>query len=194
MNYLAHAYLSFGYPELLVGNMISDFVKGKKKFDYSKGIQNGIMLHRAIDEFTDTHEATKEAKKYFKDDYGLYAGAFIDIVYDHFLSKDKNEFRGDALQQFSLKTYSQLQAFEPVFPERFQRMFYYMKTQDWLFHYQFAQGVKNSFNGLTRRAKYMNDYETAFDIFETNYDALKNCYEDFFPSVKNFTLKKINHV
>ena len=30
MNYLAHAYLSFGYSELLVGNLISDFVKGKK--------------------------------------------------------------------------------------------------------------------------------------------------------------------
>jgi acyl carrier protein phosphodiesterase len=33
MNYLAHAYLSFNDPEILVGNMISDFVKGKKKFD-----------------------------------------------------------------------------------------------------------------------------------------------------------------
>lgn len=30
MNYLAHAYLSFDEPEILVGNMISDFVKGKK--------------------------------------------------------------------------------------------------------------------------------------------------------------------
>lgn len=34
MNYLAHAYLSFNDPEILVGNLISDFVKGKKKFDY----------------------------------------------------------------------------------------------------------------------------------------------------------------
>ena len=33
MNYLAHAYLSFNDPEILVGNMISDFVKGKKKAD-----------------------------------------------------------------------------------------------------------------------------------------------------------------
>ena len=30
MNYLAHAYLSFGDPDVLTGNMISDFVKGKK--------------------------------------------------------------------------------------------------------------------------------------------------------------------
>ena len=60
MNYLAHAYLSFNDPEILVGNMISDFVKGKKKFDYPLRIQAGIMLHRIIDEFTDGHPATRE--------------------------------------------------------------------------------------------------------------------------------------
>ena len=65
MNYLAHAYLSFNEPGLLVGNMISDFVKGKKKFDYPAGIRKGIALHRAIDTFTDDHEATKLAKNVF---------------------------------------------------------------------------------------------------------------------------------
>ncbi len=51
MNYLAHAYLSFHDPEVLVGNMISDFVKGKKQYDYPDGIQKGIRLHRIIDLF-----------------------------------------------------------------------------------------------------------------------------------------------
>ncbi len=41
MNYLAHAYLSFGDPDILAGNMISDFVKGKKKFDYPGPDTNG---------------------------------------------------------------------------------------------------------------------------------------------------------
>src|ERR1700682_4685290 len=74
MNFLAHAYLSFEIPEILVGNLISDFVKGKKKFDYSFPIQHGISLHRSIDHFTDTHPVTSKAKSLFKADYGLYAG------------------------------------------------------------------------------------------------------------------------
>ena len=53
MNYLAHAYLSFGDPDILAGNMISDFVKGKKKYEYPDRIQMGITLHRKIDEYTD---------------------------------------------------------------------------------------------------------------------------------------------
>ena len=57
MNFLAHAYLSFNEPEIWVGNMISDFVKGQKKLEYPEGIQTGIQIHRNIDEFTDTHES-----------------------------------------------------------------------------------------------------------------------------------------
>ncbi len=79
MNYLAHAYLSFNDPEILVGNMISDFVKGKKKFDYPTGIQAGIMLHRIIDTFTDNHPCTGKAKS-FSAPLRLYSGAFIDVV------------------------------------------------------------------------------------------------------------------
>src|SRR6202008_4422095 len=100
MNFLAHAYLSFDQPEILVGNMISDFVKGKKKFDYPANIQKGIALHRFIDSFTDEHEATKEAKEVFRPAYRLYSGAFVDVVYDHFLATDENEFTEDSLLSF----------------------------------------------------------------------------------------------
>ena len=48
MNLLAHAYLSFNNPPVLVGNMISDYVKGKKKFLYDPAIQKGIELHRVV--------------------------------------------------------------------------------------------------------------------------------------------------
>ncbi|GAC1584972.1 MAG: hypothetical protein NVS3B19_01800 [Ginsengibacter sp.] len=95
MNYLAHAYLSFSNPDVLVGNMISDYVKGKKKFDYPKGIQRGMDIHRAIDTYTDSHIIVKEAKQYFQKPYRLYSGAFIDVVFDHFLATDKKEFPND---------------------------------------------------------------------------------------------------
>src|SRR6266487_5277817 len=88
MNYLAHAYLSFGNNEILIGNMLSDFVKGKTKFSFPLNIQKGIFLHRAIDSFTDIHPVTKHAKQVFKPVTGHYAGVFTDIVYDHFLAAD----------------------------------------------------------------------------------------------------------
>jgi acyl carrier protein phosphodiesterase len=188
MNYLAHAYLSFNQEEILVGNMISDFVKGKKKFGYSPGIQEGISLHRAIDAFTDSHEATKEAKQFLKPALGLYAGAFTDIVYDHFLAIDPNEFNAsNTLASFTVTTYTQLEKHFPFFPERFQLMFPHMQKHNWLYNYQFSWGIEKSFGGLVRRAAYLSDAGPAFKLFEQNYDALKECYAFFFPQLKAFT-------
>ena len=75
MNFLAHAHLSFNHPQILVGNLISDFVKGKKQYEYTAAIHKGIQLHRAIDNFTDTHEATQKIKFFFRPQYRLYSFA-----------------------------------------------------------------------------------------------------------------------
>lgn len=187
MNYLAHAYLSFGNPEIVVGNMISDFVKGKTKFDYPQGIQNGIALHRAIDEFTDAHPATRTAKEFFRPAYRLYAGAFMDVVYDHFLALDKNEFETPAaLQNFTTQTYNILEEKFELLPPRFQHFFPHMKQHNWLFNYQYPEGIERSFGGLVRRAAYMNESATAFAVFMENYNELKQCYDIFFPTLKKF--------
>ncbi len=191
MNYLAHAYLSFNQPDILVGNMISDFVKGKKRFDYSEGIQKGIMLHRAIDIFTDDHAVTKQAKEFFKPAVGLYAGAFVDVVYDHFLALDTVEFNAESLWQFALYVYATLDKYDTVLPEPFAQIFPYMKQNNWLYTYKTIEGTQKSFGGLVRRAKYLDNSDDVFECFQNNYQQLRTCYEAFFPEVKNFALSKI---
>jgi acyl carrier protein phosphodiesterase len=185
MNLLAHAYLSFNYPAVLVGNMISDYVKGKKKFLYEPTIQQGIALHRIIDEFTDNHPATQEAKLFFKADYRLYSGAFVDVVYDHFLANDPKAFADEsALNLFAQHTYTLLIQYEKVMPERFARMLPYMQSQNWLYNYRYAQGIERSFEGLVKRAAYLNESAIAFKIFQQEYPSLQKCYDNFFPHLK----------
>ena len=195
MNYLAHAYLSFNQPDILTGNMISDFVKGKKKFDFSSEVQKGITLHRAIDEFTDFHPVTQIAKSYFKKDYRLYSGAFVDVLFDHFLANDKNQFADeDVLDLFCKKTYINLQKNHVGMPEKFLQMLPYMQQQNWLYHYRTMDGMQKSFAGLARRAVYLNESEIAFKIFEDNYDELSKCYQLFFPELKNFAFQQFNQL
>lgn len=191
VNYLAHAYLSFNMPEILVGNLISDFVKGRKKFDYTGDIPKGIALHRAIDGFTDNHETTREAKVFFRQSYGLYAGALVDVAYDHFLANDPLEFTGEGLASFAQNTYKLLSPYEQVFPEKFGRMFHYMQSQNWLYNYRTREGIFNSFAGLARRAAYMPEAGTACALFETYYRELEVCYTAFFPSLKNFAFSTL---
>ncbi|MFN8242559.1 MAG: ACP phosphodiesterase [Ferruginibacter sp.] len=195
MNYLAHAYLSFQHPEILLGNMISDFVKGKKQFAYPPGVQKGIQLHRAIDQFTDTHPATARMKDVFRPHYRLYAGAFADVVYDHFLANDSAVFADEAaLRQFAAATYEQLEKQSHLFPARFGMMFPYMQSQNWLYHYRFREGTQKSFGGLVRRAAYLEESDTAFALLEAHYAILQECYTLFFPAVKAFAADQFNRL
>ncbi len=190
MNYLAHAFLSFNNADLLAGNMISDYVKGKKKFDYSTGIQKGIQLHRLIDEFTDFHEVTARAKDFFRPQYRLYSGAFVDVIYDHFLALDKNQFNErQNLEHFCEETYQLLEKDFQFFPLQFQKIFPYMKMQNWLYNYQFKEGIQKSFQGLVYRATYLEESVIAFEIFNKHYEELKSCYAEFFPQLKEYAFK-----
>ncbi len=195
MNYLAHAFLSFNKPDILAGNMISDFVKGKTKYDYPESIQKGIHLHRLIDEFTDTHPVTAKAKSYFRPQYRLYSGAFIDIVYDHFLALDKKHFENYGnIKTFSGQVYESLESNFLLFPLRFQKMFSYMKTQNWLYNYQFKDGIKKSFHGLVYKASYLYESDIAFTIFNKNYSDLKDCYTEFFPELLQFASENLKNL
>jgi acyl carrier protein phosphodiesterase len=195
MNYLAHAWLSFNHPQILVGNMISDFIKGKKQFDYPSIIHKGIQLHRAIDNFTDSHEATQQLKLFFRPQYRLYAGAFADVVYDHFLATDEAEFLTEAdLNRFATTTYEVLETNFTILPEAFQKMLPYMKEYNWLYNYRYKWGIEKSFAGLARRASYLPETAVAFELFNENYDAMRLIYQQFFPDIKRFAAHQMQQL
>lgn len=192
MNYLAHAYLSFEDEEILLGNMVNDFVKGKQQFTFPVEIQKGLKLHRLIDDFTDSHPVTQEAKQVFKPYYRLYSSAFMDVVYDHFLAISAEEFPEDALFSFSQRTYALMAQQQQLMPEKFQRVFYYMRMQNWLYGYRTKQGMYNSFGGLVKRAAYLQDSDPAIKVFEQEYDFLQTCFTAFWPELKTFALEQFN--
>lgn len=190
LNYLGHAYFSYHHPEILAGNLISDFVKGKKKFEYPAGIQKGIRLHREIDEFTDGHEATRHAKEIFRPNYRLYASPLVDVAYDYFIANDPDLFHEKSLLDFTHRTYRLLEGQQNWFPEKFAGMFPYMKTQNWLFNYRYLPGIEKSFTGLVRRSSYLTESETAFRLFQENADRLQLCYNHFSADIKLFAKNK----
>jgi acyl carrier protein phosphodiesterase len=143
-----------------------------------------------IDRFTDDHSATREAKQLLRSSAGAYAGAFVDVVYDHFLAKDESIFPGNALPDFASAVYPVLQQHTAFLPERFARMLPYMQSQNWLYHYRFTEGIRNSFGGLVRRAKYIDDAQPVYDQFIANYAPLEKCYQSFFPDIASYALSQ----
>ena len=187
MNFLAHAYLSFGDPSILVGNMIGDFVKGKKFAEYPADVGRGILMHRAIDQFTDLHPATRRAGEVFRPAYGRYCGVFVDVAYDHFLSVDPLIFPGNSLFDFSIHTYDLVRQHQDLLPETFKPVFLHMSSHNWLWNYRTREGTYRSFGGIIRRARYLSDPVPAVHALEGHYSELKECYGWFFPELIRFS-------
>ena len=113
----------------------------------------------------------------------------VDVIYDHFLAADEAEFTEESLDLFAQGVYQVLHQHQTHLPERFAGMLPYMRDQNWLFHYRFKPGIEKSFGGLVRRAAYIDESETAYQLFEDNYQLLQDCFRQFWPELRAFTLE-----
>lgn len=188
MNYLGHAFLSFGDADILAGNMAGDHVKGMLALEkFPEGIRKGLMLHRKIDGFSDVHPATQRAKIWFRPDYGLYAGAIMDTLYDHFLANDPKYFSSEPeLKSFTENIYKQLEQNSQWLPETFAAYFGHMREHNWLYGYRTMMGMQRALGGLARRAQHMPAPDKAYEIFVTHYYQLAQCYYELIDDIIKF--------
>lgn len=188
MNHLAHACLSFKNPDILIGNLIADSIRGKQIYDFREEIQNGIRLHRLIDEYTDRHPVVRELKDVFTQTAGRYNASFLDISFDHFLALDESNQPEEGWESFAQWCYLEIEKRLHELPDNFHRLFHYMKKDNWLYNYRYGWLIKKSFEKLTERAAFLDNNINVYRDFETNYDIIKSGYEDFFPQLKKFVL------
>lgn len=133
---------------------MGDFVKGKDFENYSLGIKNGILLHREIDSFTDTHDIIKQSKSRLKNKYKHYSGVIVDVFYDHYLAKNFSKFHDTPLEQFVDEHYNNLENHKHLLPSKAQGMIPYMIRGNWLVNYQHVRGIQKSLQGMSRRTKF----------------------------------------
>lgn len=184
MNFLAHIYLSKNDTNIIIGNFIADFVKGNKLNGYSKQIVEGILIHREIDRFTDSHEIVKSSKNRLWDKYRHYSSVIVDIYYDHFLSKNWSDHSLEPLKSFTERNYSILTENNSNFPDGAKRTLKYMKQTDWLYNYQFLSGISMALNGMSRRATFDSKMEFAIHELNQDYELYMTEFTSFFPLLK----------
>lgn len=193
MNLLGHAFLSPNDTDILCGNMMGDFVKGKKILDtFPEKIKIGLLLHRSIDSFTDHHPSVIKAANIFRMDYHLYSGSIIDIVFDHFLANDPKFFPSkEALSTFTQKVYGQLKTNEASQPEPFKRLSHFLEQEDILFQYHSLKGLKKALEMLCRRMKIETNHEKAWENSMRYYYELNQYYFDFIKDIVSFVKNEL---
>jgi len=194
MNFLAHAFLSFQQEKILVGNFIADFVKGKQINDFEDGIMMGILLHREIDFFTDSHPLVKAGQSYLRPKFGHYSTVITDIFFDYFLIKHWKEFKDIPLETFIQETFETLDSYEEIFPPRFANMYYWMRQDNWLLAYGNVEGIQSALTGMSKRTKFdskMEEAHLALVEREKEFDVI---FLAFFKDLETFAFEKLQEI
>jgi acyl carrier protein phosphodiesterase len=180
VNYLAHIYLSGDDEDVMLGNFMADSVKGKSYNNYPNGIKNGILLHRFIDDFTDSHPICLETKLLLRPRYHKLSPILSDMIYDHLLAVHWAEYSQEPLRSFVNRAYTLLQARSAELTPRAQMMLPYMVKYDWLYNYQFEEGMKSVLHGMSRRVKEGAILLYGWDEIEEHRAVFENQFERFF--------------
>jgi acyl carrier protein phosphodiesterase len=186
MNYLAHAFLADTSEEFLIGSLIGDFVKGAVRKRYSNEVTQGIIFHRKVDVFTDTHQITMESRHLISGKQRRYAGIVLDICCDHFLSRHWLTYSDTELADFITRVYEVLQKHAPILPERFQSVLPRMLQQNWLACYRSLQGVEMTLERISRRIARDIHLNEAMQDIQKNYKKLERNFLVFFPDLIQF--------
>lgn len=186
MNFLAHLYLSGDDPEIMVGNFIGDFVRGRNLHEqFSFKIALGIELHRQIDEFTDSHSVVLESKIRLRAKYRHYAPVIVDVFYDHFLAVHWPSLHPKPLSEFATYAYSQLENHQLILPERVLQMMPYMIRGNWLVNYSKTEGIHRALTGMSRRTPYDSKMDEAVHDLEKHYTEFEKEFNIFFPELRS---------
>lgn len=168
----------------MVGNFIADGVKGKKYLEFEEQISKGIVMHRAIDTFTDSHEIVSHSKSFFREKYGLYSPVLIDLFYDHFLAKNWKHYSEMPLIFFAEHSYRVFEKYFHTMPLPYRQMFPYMQKENWLLNYAHLEGIQRSLTGMSRRIKNNPGIEHALLELRAHYEELRNDFKNFFPELQ----------
>jgi len=169
MNYLAHLFLSGDDEQTMVGNFIGDYVKGKDLNRFPDNIRNGIVMHRQIDTFTDTHLKFREAKTYFRPEFGLYSGIVIDFLYDHFLAKNWNTYSDYTLRTFAKRSHAALLKNFRFLPIRVQGFLPFLIQNRRLESYSSVSGIMEALNIMSKYTSLPAKADFVLHTIEANY-------------------------
>ena len=187
MNFLAHALLSGGDGDLLLGNLMTDFLRPGPRFSENPRVLAGIERHYAIDHFMDSHSVVAQSRARLFPHYRHYSAVLVDVFYDHLLALHWRRFHALPLDEFAQWVYSELGARVSQMPERMQSVVPAMISDNWLSSYAEPRGVRYALSRVHSRARRAPSAEEAWATFAERQGEYETEFLEFFPQIMQHT-------
>jgi acyl carrier protein phosphodiesterase len=178
----------------MLGGFIADGMRKKQLRNLPAGIAEGVKLHWFIDNYTDNHPLIKESVRLFSPKQGKYATVVVDIVFDHFLAANWSDYSTEDLAIFVQDFYLLCKENAPLLGPRYQKVLYYMERDNWLYSYRNLDGLQQALGGISHRASFKNNMDTALQTVKSEYAILEKYFREFYPEIKNRCQKLEKHL
>ena len=185
MNFLFHLYLSGTDPDIITGNLMGDFVKGRIGEEYPEKLRAGMMLHRHIDSFAQDQELFRRSRQRIDRKYGLWRGVLVDLYYDHFLASEWERYSEVPLSTYLREVRRVVEVRYQFLPERMQGVLP-MLFEEWLPSYCEVNGIGRVLERMARRVRRANPLAGAECELVRNYAELREDFREFLPLVREF--------
>ena len=191
MNFLAHIYLSGDNDLIKIGNFMADGIRGKDYLKFPEEVKKGILLHRQIDTFTDSHPIYRKSKHRLHRKYGHYSGVIMDILYDHFLAKNWNQYSEENLEDYTANFYKSLEKNYDLLSEKTKNLMPYMIERNWLMSYATIAGIEMILFQMDYRTKHRANMQEAVAELQEFYVEFEQEFTAFFQELITFTKQKL---
>jgi len=170
---------------------MADGIRGKQYLAFDYEIQKGIVLHRAIDTFTDAHPLFRKCTKRLHSEYHHYSGVIVDVFFDHFLAKNWNTYSEEQLENFVENFYTSLTTYESNLSDKAKSMKPYMIEQNWLLNYRTIEGIERILTQMDRRTKNFSMMRNSVTELKLYYTEFEQDFTDFFEELRVYSSKKL---
>lgn len=192
MNFLGHLYFSGDHQQLMTANLLGDFIKGKDLSHLSTLSQKGVILHRQIDHYIDHHPAVTDLVHIMYKDLPKIAGIAVDLLFDHLLAKNWNQFSKIPLENYVKSYYHSIDYNNPDYPPFFCFVLKKMTEKNWLLSYVSLDGIQKACSGVSSRISFENNLSEAPRYFEIHENLIETAFHKYmedaiphFQSVRN---------
>ena len=179
MNFLGHLYFSHDNHELMVANLFGDHFYGKHYTHLPEIIQQGILLHRQIDDYTDTHPAVKSLRLALYQELPKVAGIAIDLYFDHLLASNWVDFHTTPYADYLNEFYAYQSVYINQYPRDFCQFLDQLKVKKWMNHYGSNFGLLKSCEGVGNRLSFPNALHLAPDVYKENSYIIESTFHEF---------------
>ena len=190
MNFLAHFHLAWPDEGLVAGGLEGDYYKGPLRGDLRPDIERGVVLHRAIDAYTDQHQAMVQLRGELPPRLRRFAGIVIDLAFDHYLSRHWQQYSDVPLADFSGRVYQVLQVNRGELSTDAQRMVERLLQHDILNLYSEWRTVTATAARIGERFGARNPFLDLERDLEPLRPLLEEAFLDFYPDLQTFAAER----